>query len=151
MKWAQLLVFGTIGLALLSLGGIWGLGVYPIFRDTVSSQGTVVDLYVEGSGDSHDAVMLPVVEFVARNGVKVRFRAGGGSGSASEYEKGTRVDVLYDPNSPGTAYIGSYSQLWQRPLFAGGIGLVLIFLSVLLFKKIGSFERALTSFGSGKK
>jgi hypothetical protein len=150
MKWAQLLIFGTIGLGLLSFGISGGLEAYPVFRNNVSTQGTVVDIVADQSGNKPDAGVIPVIEFVARNNTKVLFRAGAVSNDAPGFEKGSIINVLYDLNNPAKAQVGSYTQLWQRPLISENIELMLVFLSLLLFKKIGRFERALRDLGSDK-
>lgn len=151
MKWVQLLIFGTSGLALLLVGISWGLEAYPICRDNVFTSGTVVDLYADRSGNTSDAVVLPVIEFTIRNNTKVRFRADAGTINPAEFEKGSTINVLYDPNNPSNARIGSYTQLWRGPLIAGAMGLLITLLSLLLFIKIGRFERALGALGSDSK
>ena len=151
MKWAVLLIFGTIGLAALSVGTMWGLESYPLFRDSVSTQGTVVDQYEKKDDKTSDVVYFPVIEFSGTNAEKVRFQGSAGSTGAPGYEAGTPVDVLYDPRNPANAWIGSFKQLWMGPLTAGGIGFVLSLLSIVLFLKIGRFEKHLQSMGPRRK
>jgi hypothetical protein len=145
------LIFGTIGLAGLVAGMRWGLESYPVFRDNVQAQGTVVELAKEKSGVASGFVQVPVVEFSTQNNAKLRFRAGTGSDGVPGYEVGTTVDVLYDPRDPANARIGSFGQLWSAPLTAGVIGLLLMLLSILLFIKIGRFEKGLKSMGPGRE
>ena len=149
MKWAMLLIFGTIGQAALVAGTRWGLESYPVFRDNAQTQGTVVELAVEKDGTASGFVQLPVVEFSTPNNAKVRFRAGAGSDGDPEYDVGTTIDVLYDPRDPANARIGSFGQLWSAPLMAGGFGLALVLLSILLFVKIGRFEKGIKAMGPG--
>jgi hypothetical protein len=151
MKWAVLFIFGAIGLAALISGAIWGLESYPVFRDNVLTQGTVVNMNAEKGGNASDVIYFPVVEFTTADNVKVRFRGNEGSSGTPGYEAGTTVDVLYDPRNPANARMGSFKQLWLGPLTAGGIGLVLLLLSILLFVKIGRFEKHLKSMGPAKK
>lgn len=151
MKWATLLIFGTIGLAALVAGTIWGLEAYTAFRGNVQTQGAVVELAGEKGGTASGSVQFPVVEFSTPDNAKVRFRSVMGSPGSAEYEVGTTVDVLYDPRNPANARIGSFRQLWGGPLTIGGIGFILLSLSLLLFVKIGRFEKGLGSIGSGKK
>jgi hypothetical protein len=151
MRWAVLLFFGTIGLAALVAGTIWGLESYPVFRDTVPAQGTVVEEFADKAGKTSEVVYFPVVEFSIAGNDKVRFRSVTGSIGSPEYEAGTTVDVLYDPRNPADARIGSFKQLWSGPLTTGGLGLILFLLSLLLFVKIGRFEKGLKVLGSGKK
>jgi hypothetical protein len=149
MRWAQLFFFGTIGLTALIGGIIWGLESYPIIRDYVSAQGTVVGQEEERNSQTSGFAYYPVVEFTTASNAKVRFRAGAGSDRTPEYEVGTTVDVLYDLRNPANARIGSFKQLLAGPVMATGIGLTLLLLSLLLFVKIGRFERDLNAMGSG--
>src|SRR5512134_1265888 len=103
MKWAVLLIFGTIGLAALAGGTIWGLEVYPVFRDNVPARGTVVEAGVEKSAAASPAASFSLVEFAAADGVKVRFRARTDWEASPGHEAGDEVDVLYDPRNPADA------------------------------------------------
>ncbi len=149
MKWAQLFFFGTIGLAALIGGIIWGFEVYYILRDNVSALGTVVELETVRNGQTSDVTLRPVVEFITANNATVRFRVHPGPDNTAEYEVGTTVDVLYDPRNPANARIGSFKKVLTGPMMAAGIGLMLLLLSILLFVKIGRFENKLKSIGSG--
>jgi len=151
MKWAMLLIFGTLGLAVLFAGTKWGLESYPLIRDNVSTQGVVVEEFADKTGKTSEVVYFPVVEFLTSGSVKVRFRSVIGSTGSPEYEAGTTVDVLYDPRNPANARIGSFKQLWSGPLTTGGLGLIFFLLSLLLFVKIGRFEKGLKMVGSGKR
>lgn len=150
MRWAQLFIFGIIGVAALIGGTTMGLEYYPILRDNTTTQGLVVELQREKSGATSDVLFFPVVEFSTGTNAKVRFRANAVSEGDPAYEVGTTVDVLYDPRSPANARTGSVTHLLLGPLTAWGIGLVIILLSLLLFVKIGRFEKGLKALGSGK-
>jgi uncharacterized protein DUF3592 len=151
VRWAVLLIFGTIGLAALVAGTIWGLDSYPIFRDNVPARGIVVEEFLDKAGKTSEVVYFPIVEFSTATSVTVRFRASTGAGGAPEYDVGQAVDVLFDPRNPANARVGSFKQLWMGPLTIGGIGLILFLLSLLLFVKIGRFEKSIEAVGSGKK
>lgn len=151
MRWAALLIFGTIGLAALAAGTIWGLESYPVFRDNVPTQGAVVEEFADKSDKTSEVVYFPVVEFAIAGDVKVRFRSAIGSTGSPGYETGTTVDVLYDPRNPSHARIGSFKQLWTGPLTIGCLGLILFLLSLVIFVKIGRFEKGLKALGSGKR
>ncbi len=151
MKWLQLFIFGTIGVALLVIGTIQGRERYPIFRDTVPARGTIVELREERSSPSSVTVYVPVVEFSTRSNARMRFRSEPGSEGVPGYEVGAEVEVLYDPRDPLHARIGSVMQLWAGPLAAGCTGLTIILLSCVLFVKIGRFEKDLRSAGAGRK
>jgi hypothetical protein len=151
MKWAVLLIFGTIGLAALIGGTKWGLESYPISRNYVSAQGTVVEYAMEKNDKKNTIMYYPVVEFLTASNAKVRFRSTEGSDGTPAYETGATVDVMYDLRSPSNARIGSIKELWTAPIMAGGVGMVLLLLSIVLFVKIGSFEKHLKSMGPLKK
>jgi hypothetical protein len=151
MKWAVLLIFGTIGLAALIGGVIWGLESYPVFHTNESTQGTVVDQFQKKNEKTFEVVYFPVIEFISTKAERVRFQSSAGSTGAPAYDAGTIVDVLYDPHNPKNAMIGSFKQLWLGPLTTGGIGFILLLLSIVLFVKIGRFEQHLQSMGPYKK
>lgn len=151
MRWAVLLIFGTIGLAALAGGAIWGLEVYPVFRDSVSARGTIVEAGAEKSAAASPGASSPLVEFATAGGVKVRFLARTDGEGSPGHDAGDEVDVLYDPRNPSDARIGSAGQLWAGPLTTGGLGFLLLALSLLLFVKIGRFEKGIKAVGSGKK
>jgi len=147
MKWAVLLIFGTIGLAALIGGTLWGLESYPIIQANVSTQGTVVDQYQNKNEVTSEVIYYPVIEFSTTGAEKVRFRSSMGSAGAPAYDTGTLIDILYDPRNPMNAMIGSFKQLMMGPVITGGVGLVITLLSIVLFMKIGRFEKHLQAMG----
>ncbi len=151
MKWAVLLLFGTVGLAALIGGTMWGLESYPIFHANDSIQGTVVDQYQKKNEKTTEVVYFPLIEISSTGGEKVRFQSSIGSAGAPAYDNGTIVSVLYDPHNPAKVMIGSFKQLWIGPLTIGGVGLVITLLSIVLFMKIRRFEKHLQSMGLQKK
>jgi len=147
MKWAVLLIFGSIGLAAVVGGTIWGFESYPFYHSRKSTQGTVVDQFMKKDEKTSEVTYFPVVEFSITIAEKKRFQGSIGSTGSPAYETGDVVDVLYDPLDPRNAMIGTFKQLWAGPLTTGGIGLVLSVLSIVLFMKIGRFEKHLRSMG----
>ena len=130
---------------------MWGLESYPLLRANVSTQGTVVDQYQKKNEKTSEIVYYPVIEFSKTSAEKVRFQSNAGSAGAPAYEVGTSVDVLYDPHNPVNAMIGSFRELLTGPLMTAGTGLLLLVLSIILFLKIGRFEKHLQSMGLHKK
>ena len=124
INWFALLIPLLVGLPFL----IIGLSEVYKAGQTVSgyaiAQGTVVDNvyrpFAEGG-----AAYTPVVEFPASDGRLVRFTDGIGT-IPPEYEVGTHVKVLYDPNNVQEARVYSWQRIWFVPVFISFIGLLLI-------------------------
>ena len=149
MRWLQLFVFGSIGLALMVYGTIQAHERYPIFRDNIPTRGTLVELHEERNTTGPGTAYFPVIEFSTGNNERLRFQSAAGSEDAAGYEIGAEVDVLYDPRDPMHARTGSFAQLWEGPLAAGCIGLTIVLLSCLLFVKIARFEKSLEALRPG--
>jgi hypothetical protein len=79
----------------------------------VSTRGTVVanDYRAFVSGG---ASYVAIVEFQTKEGKRVRFTDGIGT-FPPEFQVGSQVDVLYDPNDTAKARINSWTRLWLAP------------------------------------
>ena len=131
MKWMCLLLFGTIGLTCFIAGIIWGARRFALWRDGVRTTGLVVDIYESHSSSTENGrtytttSYYPVAEFTAQDGKTYRFKGSTGS-SAQEYEKGSRVNVLYNRADPSVAQIGDFEQFWLGPLCVGIFGFLFL-------------------------
>lgn len=77
------------------------------------TRGTVVENVWRTLAKS-GASYYPVIEFRTPDGRMVRFTDGVGTYPA-EYQVGTEVEVLYDPNNVGTARVMSWKRIWLEP------------------------------------
>jgi len=130
MKWVCLLLFGSVGLAAFVAGVAWGFKRYSLWRVGVKTTGAIVDFNESTSTDNsgtrpvRSRSYFPVVEFIV-NDHKHRFQASTGS-SNPEYEKGTPVPVLYDPQDPTQAQVATFEQFWLGPLGVGLFGFLFL-------------------------
>lgn len=144
MRWLLLLGFGAIGLAALGGGVTWGV---DDFLHASATSGIVVELREE-QPDPMTVRFYPVVEYSDSSGELLRFRSPAWSADTPEYEQGAKVNVLYDPLHPAKARIGSFWHLWSGPAAVAFLGAVVLILAFSLFRKMGSFEKDLSSYGS---
>jgi hypothetical protein len=79
-----------------------------------STTGTVTRLEESTTSEGYCCVYTPVVEFEA-NGLTYSFEDENASNS-SDYQIGSQVRVLYDPDDPNTAQINQFSKRWLFPI-----------------------------------
>jgi hypothetical protein len=96
-------------------------------RSWVSGEGVIV-----GYREDSDAIAsLPEVQFRLPNGKEYTF-VSACSGSPEKSPAGSRVRVLYAPESPSNAEVWSFSNLWALPIALLGFGLVFILAGILI-------------------
>lgn len=120
---------GRIGGVFLGFGLVFGgVGACSVIADHdnvqngARAEGTVVSLERRNNPDS-GTTYHPVVEFGDSNGERHRFTSSFGSNPAS-FERGERVEVVYDPWKPEKAIIDSFATRFVFPLIFGAFGLV---------------------------
>lgn len=64
---------------------------------------------------------LPVIRFTSQDGRSIVFTAD--SGGRMEPQKGTPVQVLYNPERPHQAWVNTFATLWFFPLITAILGL----------------------------
>jgi hypothetical protein len=111
------LIFGLIGAGLLTGAMIALSGTISFRSNSKRGEGVVVDLDWRGGGAK------PVVEWKDSKG-EVHRATGGVSSQPPSYAKGEKVDVRYDPASPGNARIDSFLENWFVALVLGILGTV---------------------------
>lgn len=122
VTWA-LRLFIVVGVGLIVVGLVLTALTARFVSNADSATGTVVDLSRER--DSEGAILFyPVVRFTTADGRTVEFRSSSGSGSPPQ--PGDMVEVLYEPDDPGDARLGGFTEIWSAPLIVGGIGLVML-------------------------
>jgi hypothetical protein len=75
------------------------------------------------------AAYVPVVEFQTRDEQVVRFTDGIGTYPA-EYDVGTQVNVLYDPQDAQNARVYSWKRLWFAPTLITSVGALPILIGI---------------------
>lgn len=113
-------IFTPMGLLFAVIGGWFFIEDRSFAQTGERTQGTVID--VVGSRDSEgDYTYRPVVEFVDSAGERHEFVGRVGS-SPPAHASGERVDVIYQPWSPGEAMIDGFFDRFFLPLMFTGVG-----------------------------
>jgi len=68
----------------------------------------------------------PIVEFQSGEGKSVRFEGSVYGSDKPMIATGTTVKLYYDPGNPSNACIGTFSELWLRPLVMSVAGLIFL-------------------------
>ena len=128
-------VLVVFGLALLLGGVAWGTAQYRFQKRCQGTQGVVVDYNRETAnhkrpGPAHH-YYYPVIEFTAHRGENIRFRAQTGKMDGEEFARGTKVDVVYDPERPSHARMNNFDDLWLGSATMAGIGSVLLVIGLV--------------------
>jgi hypothetical protein len=120
MKNPRLLLrfFALAGLVLLALALLTGIKTATFLQRAVRAPGEVVDLYQRPSRNG--STYAPVVEFT-HDGERSRFTTSYGS-YPPQFNRGQRVEVLYDPGNVNDARIHTFAQLWGVTGFLTLIG-----------------------------
>jgi hypothetical protein len=155
LQWILLIVFGGAGACILAVALFRTAKHYLLTssRGRVA-EGRVVDQkkeYVtithntrarddtlfQEPGRSSWVRYQPVVEFHPEEGKAVRFQGRVYGTEKPMIATGAAVRVYYDPGNPSNACIGTFSELWLRPLVMSVAGLVLLASGVLGFVASG--------------
>lgn len=99
------------------------LPTFQVFRDGVSTTGTVVD-YSEHSGDG-GITYSSIVEYQNADGVTVRFDDTLVSSDPPRHALGQKVDVVYLPNDPDHAVIRD-ALWWVVPAILFAVTMLLV-------------------------
>ncbi|HEV3027969.1 MAG TPA: DUF3592 domain-containing protein [Planctomycetota bacterium] len=95
------------------------------------------DTLFQNTGSSSWVRYHPVVEFHPEDGKTVRFQGRVYGSDKAMIPTGAMVRVYYDPGNPSSACIGTFSELWLRPLVMSVAGLVALVSGVLGFVASG--------------
>jgi heme/copper-type cytochrome/quinol oxidase subunit 2 len=118
--------FSIVGLILLLVSLLLFVSTSQFVRKSAIATGTVVALEERTDSDdrtSYHPVYYPVVEFKIAENDTFRFESSFGSNPPS-YRIGEKVEVLYDPASPGNAKIKSFLSLWVGVVILGILGFI---------------------------
>jgi hypothetical protein len=136
MRWFYLLLLCGAGLFLLVVAVTSGARRRALQRRGVRAKGTVVEIFKDPS--RHGATYYPVVEFPAADGRTRRFQSSSGS-SQPEYEKGSRVDVIYDRDDPSVAEFAGFEAAWGGTIAAAVLGVICLAAGAGIFYVAGSY------------
>lgn len=121
-------IFGLIGLAGLGAGAWLSYNAFEFMDNSVSVVGTVTNVEVV-YGD--DAVSYkPTFRFLDENGGKQRATTSWSS-SGYDYDRGERVEILYDWRDPQRIRVNSWFSIWGIGMIPAGIGAVFLFVARL--------------------
>ncbi len=130
-------IFSSIGAGLLLIAFFVGKNTYEFLGNSIETRGTVVDMYSVRSSSSSgtSTTYKPKVHFYSRNGKLFEF-VSSTSSNPPAYEIGEKVDVLYNPKSPGDAKIKGFFSLWGATFILGIIGTFFFLMGFSLFISI---------------
>jgi hypothetical protein len=141
--WAFFLIPLVVGVPFLLIGLSEVYKVGQLERGSISTHGTVVDnawrAFAHGG-----AAYVPVVDFQTLEGETVRFADGIGS-IPPDYEVGSEVQVLYDPDDVHSARVVSWKRLWLAPTLITCVGLlpmlIVVVVILVVVLRAGSWSR----------
>lgn len=126
-------IFAGVGSIFLIVGIIFGVTTHASTRNSIKTQGTVIDVVQYKAEDDSENLYYPVIIF-ARHSNRTTVFEGDGSFPPA-YVKGQQVEVLYNPQQPELATIYSWIDFWLFPTIFTGVGLVAITIGgIPLFK-----------------
>ncbi len=96
----------------------------------VETEGVVVDFKVASAGGWGSNGNQPVVNFYGPNGTPITFTSRARVGWGVGPSRGEQVTVIYDPDDPSKAAIGSFMLLWFLPTAFLAAGLICVFLGL---------------------
>ncbi|HJX39759.1 MAG TPA: DUF3592 domain-containing protein [Anaerolineae bacterium] len=132
--WLFVLIPIVVGAPFLLIGLSEAYKTVRLERSWVSTRGTVVDNMTVAFATG--ASYVPVVDFRTLNGEVVRFADGVGS-IPPDYEVGTEVTVLYDPDDVHSARVASWKRLWLAPTIITVVGVLPTLIGVLVIWLVG--------------
>ena len=128
INWLANLIPLLVGCPFLCIGLSEVYKTAQMVNASALARGTVIDNifrpFAEGG-----AAYVPVVEFQTRDEQMVRFTDGIGTYPA-EYEVGSQVNVLYDPQDVQNARVSSWKRLWFGPTLKPSIGVLPILIGI---------------------
>ena len=125
------IVFGLTGILLLALTGWLFMDTSQFIDNAGTASGRVTDLLARRSDSGSSPTYAPEVAFSV-DGQSYRF-VSSSSSNPPAYDLGEQVEVIYDPQSPGSdARINGFMSLWLGPLIAGLMGLVFTTIALVL-------------------
>ncbi|WP_322820290.1 DUF3592 domain-containing protein [Chloroflexus sp.] len=132
----------VVGLGLLILGWQAFINTSQRMKNTVATQGTVVEIKPRSvnTNSGQRTFFYPIVEFRTATGETIQFESEAG-GNPSAYQIGDRIEIMYNPDQPQTAFINSWELWLPYTLFLGTGGLLLIVSGIALLSALRALFR----------
>ncbi len=117
----------SIGILFTATSVILYLSTKSFIEDSEKTTGEVIAIIdvpadLEGSGG---VMYAPVIRFTTDRGNTITFQSAHATNPAS-YREGDKVQVLYDPDDPGTARMHDFMSLWIAPIVSLFLGICLL-------------------------
>jgi hypothetical protein len=131
MKYAALIPFGSVGLALTIFAGSLAKDRFELISNGSRCNGTVVDFRTVSIEDKDRqsgrvksvTAQIAIIEFKDTHNTAVRFEARELPFSDTRAQ-GDVVPVIYLQQKPDTAAIDAFADLWIVPILCAALGLV---------------------------
>lgn len=119
-----------IGLGILAAGCYLGAQVFNVVYHGTKTAATIVDVhsrYEKTGKHSHGTRYHAVLAFTDGNNQRIQFEDDKGVASATQYQKGQSLSVLYLPADPiHTAVVDRGWELWTNTGLCGIFGIILV-------------------------
>lgn len=122
-------IFRILGFGGLATAGWITFNTFEFMDNSISVTGTVTSVEVIYGDDS--VSYKPTFRFLDEEGNKQRATSSWSS-SSYNYDRGERVEILYDWRNPQRIRVNSWFSIWGIGMIPGGIGLVLLLVSRLV-------------------
>ena len=132
-KVRKIMIIGLIltGIFLLGLSFHFYVSTSSYLKSAKSVEGTVIKL-LPIEDDENNTTYAPVFEFKDQAGQSHVIESSLGRNPPA-FEKGQKVEVLYDPASPQNAKLNEFFSLWGVAVIVGFIGMLSLIFGLILF------------------
>lgn len=130
------IIFMIAGIGMLIGFYFMVTGKTEFIKNSIVGEGTVTEIIRKTSTDSdgdRSYSYYPVIEYTTENGDTYSFTSKSGS-YPSSYSEGDKVEIRYDPGSPGKAEINRFASLWMGPLIVGLFGVIFFVLGISMLR-----------------
>ena len=126
-------VLVVVAAGLLFFGWRVYQGKQEFLKQAHLASGVVIELKYKPPFSSGTGSYAPVVTYKTTEGRDVTF-VNGVSANPPSYDKGDKVEVVYDPDKPEQAEINSALGLWLVPGILGGLGGTCLLFGLVLLR-----------------
>lgn len=128
----------VVGLLAIAVGIPFFLQAQQFNAMAIRAPGKIVELGRQQSGEH--VSYYPVFSFTDKAGAAHVVHSRIGS-THPGYEVGDAVEVLYPPDDPEHTKLNTFFTVWTWPAVFGGLGLILIIVSILLLQGAAAWAR----------
>ena len=130
LRFLEPLSLTTHGAIVLIIGFAFLFPSLSLELGGVETEGVVVDFKPDSAGSWSSGGNQPVVKFYDPDGTPITFTSSVHVGWGFGPSRGEQVRVIYDPDDPTKAAIGSFMLLWFFPTAFLTAGLICVFLGL---------------------